>query len=225
MGWLERIGFLGPRKLRRELGKLRSEIGAVTAERDAYLRQRDVALGERNEFLRQRDIAIGERNELLRQRDIALAERNALRHLRETNPEASSLRPERREGSPGLTFLANRFGSDKGDAVGNAHDYTALYSFLLEAWRNDEFQMLELGLQRAAGAPTAYLDPKRQVSDVPSVRMWLEFFPRAHCYGFDCADFTGISVPRFTFIRGDVGNRRDLDRAREHPPAAAADCR
>ena len=46
MGWLERIGFLGSRRRRRELGKLEFEIGAVTAERDAYLRQRDVALGE-----------------------------------------------------------------------------------------------------------------------------------------------------------------------------------
>jgi len=119
---------------------------------------------------------------------------------------------ERRQGPPNLTFLANRFGSDKGDGVGNAHNYTVLYSFLLEAWRNDEFQMLELGMQRGDGAPMVYLDPKRQVSDVPSVRMWLEFFPTAHCYGFDCADFTSITLPRFTFIRGNVGNTRDLDK-------------
>jgi hypothetical protein len=30
------------------------------SERDAYLRQRDIALGERNEFLRQRDEALKE---------------------------------------------------------------------------------------------------------------------------------------------------------------------
>jgi hypothetical protein len=36
----------------------------LAAEREAYLRQRDVAIGERNELQRQRDVAIGERNEL-----------------------------------------------------------------------------------------------------------------------------------------------------------------
>ena len=36
-------------------------------ERDAYLRQRDVALGERNEFLRQRDEALAEVQRLKRQ--------------------------------------------------------------------------------------------------------------------------------------------------------------
>jgi Sulfotransferase family len=45
---------------------------AIAAERDAYLRQRDEAIGECNELLRQRDEALGERN--------ALAERLA-RHL------------------------------------------------------------------------------------------------------------------------------------------------
>jgi hypothetical protein len=113
---------------------------------------------------------------------------------------------------PNLTFLANRVGSDKGDAVGNAHNFTVLYSFLLEAWRNDEFHMLELGLQSGGGDPMVYLDPDRPTSDVPSVRMWLEFFPGAHCFGFDCSDFTHIGLPRFTFIRGNLSNRTDLAR-------------
>jgi hypothetical protein len=49
---------------------------ALAAERDAYLRQRDEALGERNELRRQLDIALGERNELRRQLDIAIGEAN-----------------------------------------------------------------------------------------------------------------------------------------------------
>lgn len=113
---------------------------------------------------------------------------------------------------PNLTFLANSFGSDKGDAVGNAHNFTVLYSFLLEAWRKDEFHMLELGLQGGGGDPMVYLDPDRPTSDVPSVRMWLEFFPGAHCFGFDCSDFTHIKIPRFTFIRGNLSDRADLAR-------------
>ena len=113
---------------------------------------------------------------------------------------------------PDLTFLANRFGSDKGDGVGNAHNYTLLYAFLMEAWRNDEFHMLELGLQGGGGDPTVYLDPDRPTSDLPSVRMWLEFFPRARCFGFDYADFTSIRLPRFTFVRGNLSSSADLER-------------
>jgi hypothetical protein len=64
------------RTLRVELEDAGSKSNALAAERDAYLRQRDQALGERNEFLRQRDEALGERNEFLRQRDEALGERN-----------------------------------------------------------------------------------------------------------------------------------------------------
>jgi hypothetical protein len=39
--------------------------GALTAERDAFLLERDRALGERGEFLRQRDEAIGQKNLVL----------------------------------------------------------------------------------------------------------------------------------------------------------------
>jgi hypothetical protein len=113
---------------------------------------------------------------------------------------------------PDLTFLANRFGSDKGNAVGNAHHFTLLYAFLLEPWRNDRFHMLELGLQGGGGNPMVYLNPDRPTTDLPSVRMWLEYFPRAHCIGFDCADFSRIRVPRFTFIRGNLSISSDLAR-------------
>jgi hypothetical protein len=79
-------------RMRRELELIRAALATASAERDAYLQQRDVAIGERNEILRQRDVAIGEckelqrqrdiavfkSNEFLRQRDIALGERDAL---------------------------------------------------------------------------------------------------------------------------------------------------
>jgi hypothetical protein len=42
----------------RELEQTRMREAVLAAERDAYLRQRDEAIGERNEFLRQRDEAI-----------------------------------------------------------------------------------------------------------------------------------------------------------------------
>src|SRR5262245_59193562 len=44
--------------LERELEQTRMRQAGLAAERDAYLRQRDEAIGERNEFLRQRDEAI-----------------------------------------------------------------------------------------------------------------------------------------------------------------------
>lgn len=52
----------GTHKLRHELQEARTRIGVLCAERDAYLRQRDEAIGERNELLRQRDEAIGQKN-------------------------------------------------------------------------------------------------------------------------------------------------------------------
>ena len=45
-------------RLGRELEDARAAQAVLAAERDAYLRQRDEAIGERNEFLRQRDAAL-----------------------------------------------------------------------------------------------------------------------------------------------------------------------
>ncbi len=56
---------------------------ALAAERDAYLQQRDEALGERNELRRQLDIALGERNELRRQLDEAIGEANVSAEFRD----------------------------------------------------------------------------------------------------------------------------------------------
>jgi hypothetical protein len=119
---------------------------------------------------------------------------------------------------PNLTYLANHFGSDKGNSIGNAHNFTLLYAFLLERWRGDKFSMLELGLQGGGGDPMVYLNPDRPISDVPSVRMWVKYFPRAHCFGFDCADFSRIRLPRFTFIRGNLSSGSDLKRLAQAVP-------
>jgi hypothetical protein len=77
MSWLEYIGFVDPcRKNRLELERVRSEAGVLAAERDAYLQQRDQALGERNEWQRQRDVAMAERDAFLHQRDQAIGQMN-----------------------------------------------------------------------------------------------------------------------------------------------------
>ena len=78
MGLLKRLARFGlGRKLSFELARFRSRAALLAAERDAYLRQRDEAIGERDAYLRQRDEALGERDEILRQRDGARAERDA----------------------------------------------------------------------------------------------------------------------------------------------------
>jgi hypothetical protein len=108
-----------------------------------------------------------------------------------------------------LTALANRFGTDKGTQEGHAHDYTRLYSFLFEQFRMKSFHMLEIGLHRGGieGGGTV----GRVVHDVPSIRMWLDYFPRAFCYGFDLSDFTGVKLDRFEFIRGNLSSVTELD--------------
>src|SRR5438132_570770 len=84
MGLLERLGMFDPcRKSRIQIEKLQAGAAALTAERDAYLHQRDQAIGERNELLRQRDEALGERNEYLRQRDVAIGQVNEVLRQRD----------------------------------------------------------------------------------------------------------------------------------------------
>jgi hypothetical protein len=99
-----------------------------------------------------------------------------------------------------------------------SHNFTLLYAFLLERWRADQFHLLELGLRGGGGDPMVYLNPERPTSDVPSVRMWLKYFPRAHRFGFDCADFSQIRLPRFAFVRGNLSSSSDLMRLAQAVP-------
>ena len=57
-------------KLQLELQEAQTRIGVLCAERDAYLQQRDVAIGERNELLRQRDEAIRRSARLVHRADL-----------------------------------------------------------------------------------------------------------------------------------------------------------
>lgn len=112
--------------------------------------------------------------------------------------------------NPNLTDLANRFGSDKGTLVGQAHGYTPLYEMILGPRRDSIKRMLEIGLM--IGGPEQGYDPDRLTGDMPSVRMWLEYFPNAVIHGFDISDFSFFKDPRFVFTRGDSGSNRDLRR-------------
>ena len=109
-----------------------------------------------------------------------------------------------------LTGLANKYGSDKGDVVGNKHYYTQFYQFLFEEFRCESFEFMEIGLLR--GGPEVGAPASRDGSDVPSVRMWLDYFPNGYCHGIDISDFSAITLERFRFHQGDIG--LDVDRAR-----------
>ena len=115
-------------------------------------------------------------------------------------------RKRRAPDSRDLTSLANYYGSDKGTKAGNAHDYTRLYSFLFEHLRHTEFDMLEIGLLRPHADPHMRTVRGRFAGEAPSVRMWLDYFPNAHCHGIDISDFSSVSIDRFTFHQADLSD-------------------
>lgn len=101
-----------------------------------------------------------------------------------------------------LTDIADRHGSDKGSTK---HRYTELYHLLFQPLRDRPLRLLEMGLQ--IGGPEHGKPAGRQTTDLPSVRMWLEYFPRAEIIGLDVSDFGWFHDPRFRFIRCDMEER------------------
>lgn len=113
-----------------------------------------------------------------------------------------------------LTDLADRFGSDKGSTK---HRYTELYHMLFHPYRNRAIRFLEMGLQ--IGGPEHGQDSDRQTTDLPSVRMWLDYFPKARIHGLDVSDFAWFTDDRFTFHRCDMDRREHIARAAQTMPA------
>lgn len=91
-----------------------------------------------------------------------------------------------------LEELGLELGTDKSSLL---HNYL---------WEYEKFfpkpetikKVVEIGLQRTG--------KKWGESEVPSVRMWLEFFPNAKVFGFDKQDIK-FKDERFEFFRGDQG--------------------
>lgn len=114
---------------------------------------------------------------------------------------------------PDLGALADRYGSDKGYRNRDAHGYTAVYDLLLAHRRAEPLNFLEIGL--LVGGPEATGgSARRETVDAPSVRMWLDYLPNAQVFGFDISDFSAVSLERFTFVQGDMGDPVDLARLR-----------
>ncbi len=113
-----------------------------------------------------------------------------------------------------LTDLADRYGSDKGSAK---HRYTELYQMLFLPYRGRAIDFLEMGLQ--IGGPEHGRDADRKTTDLPSVRMWLDYFPKAHIHGLDVSDFSWFAHDRFTFHRCDMDARANIAAAAAAMPA------
>lgn len=109
---------------------------------------------------------------------------------------------------PSLSDLADRFGSDKGP---KKHRYTELYELLFRPFRGSDVTFLEMGL--LIGGPEHGVDAGRVTRDLPSVRMWLEYFSRAHIVGLDISDFSWFEHPRFQFVQCDMDVRSEIARA------------
>jgi hypothetical protein len=113
-----------------------------------------------------------------------------------------------------LTALADRYGSDKGSAK---HRYTELYHMLFHPYRDRAVNFLEMGL--LIGGPEHGASADRETKDLPSIRMWLEFFSKARIHGLDVSDFSWFHHDRFTFHRCDMDDRANIDAAAARMPA------
>jgi hypothetical protein len=110
-----------------------------------------------------------------------------------------------------MSDLADSFGSDKGtiqaySMLFTARGYGEIYDRYFATIRNHALRILEIGLY----SPTAYGGVP---TDAPSLRMWREYFPNATCFGFDRSDFSAVTLPHVTILRGDQATRQDLEQA------------
>jgi hypothetical protein len=105
-----------------------------------------------------------------------------------------------------LTQLAAEFNSDKGAMYKGepAHHYTRAYHELFRSRALEPIRILEIGLCR--GRAEGWVQDQ-----VPSLQMWLEYFPNAEVIGADIEDFSWFSHPRVRIHRVDQGDRGMLE--------------
>jgi len=115
---------------------------------------------------------------------------------------------------PSLTELADKYGSDKGS---KKHRYTELYHMLFSPYRDQPINMLEMGL--LIGGPEHGNDASRETGDIPSVRMWMEYFSKARVTGLDISDFSFFKDDRFQFVQCDMDKRENITNAMKDQPA------
>lgn len=108
-----------------------------------------------------------------------------------------------------LTRIANQHKTDKGTISGNRHAYTCVYDMFFSPMRDKTIDLMEIGLN--VGGPELGFSADREVADIPSAKMWHEYFPSAHIHGVDISDFSKYTNEYFTFYRADCGDAAALD--------------
>lgn len=91
-----------------------------------------------------------------------------------------------------LDAIARVHGTDK-----YLHRYTPIYERHFHDMRLKKLKVLEI---RIGGGP----DPREGGE---SLRMWKDYFPRAHIFGIDIRDKTGLAEPRIEIYQGDQSDQ------------------
>jgi len=107
-----------------------------------------------------------------------------------------------------LTEMANQFKTDKGTQTKEAHGYSLVYDLLFSGYRENNFNLLEIGL--AIGGPELGGDADREVVRSPSVELWIKYFPKARIFGADISDFSKLNYDRFTFTQIDCSSPEEV---------------
>ena len=109
-----------------------------------------------------------------------------------------------------LTQLANKYQTDKGSDVLyegtgaiSPHYYTRHYEKLFEKYVDKEVSLLEIGLN-------GYGSTGYSRTDCASLKMWLDYFPKAKVYGVDILSQT-FSHERVSIFRADQTNQISLE--------------
>jgi hypothetical protein len=107
-----------------------------------------------------------------------------------------------------LERLANKYKTDKGSLYYNRHNYAPIYEKYLFHKKQSKINLLELGLLRH---DVQNRNPGSPYNDVPSLKMWREYFRNAFIVGFDIADFSKCPpLENVKIVRGDMGKISDL---------------
>ncbi|WGI22369.1 hypothetical protein [Amylibacter sp. IMCC11727] len=112
-----------------------------------------------------------------------------------------------------LTDIADKYEVDKGS---KRHRYTDMYQMLFSPLRTRKLNVMEMGLQD--GGPEHEFPVNRKTTDAPSIRMWLEYFPKAEVFGLDVCDFSWLKEDRFTFVQCDMDARENIATAAKDLP-------
>ena len=115
-----------------------------------------------------------------------------------------------------LTKLANKYNSDKGTIHREAHAYSIIYDLLFKMRSSEQLTIAEFGLQ--TGGPELLGSEDRVTTDIPSAKMWMEYFPKTMVYGFDISDFSKFEAGAFKFMRVDCGDEEALTRTVKDAP-------